>query len=213
MFGFEGLGCIYWHMVSKLLLSVQENFFSALEQDAGDATCRRLGSLYYRVREGIGFNKTPGEYGAFPTDPYSHTPGHGGARQPGMTGQVKEEILSRFGELGLRVAGGQVNFEPALLRTCEFTSGARRFRFLDVDGQWQTIEVPVSGLAFTWCQVPIVYRLRDGLPALTITWKDGSTQVLPALSLPAEPSSELFRRSGQVRQISVEFPAQALLGS
>jgi len=213
MFGFEGLGCIYWHMVSKLLLSIQENFFSALEQDAGDATRRRLGSLYYRVREGIGFNKTPAEYGAFPTDPYSHTPGHGGARQPGMTGQVKEEILSRFGELGLRVADGQVRFEPGLLRACEFTSGARQFRFVDVDGQWRTIGVPVSGLAFTWCQVPVVYRLRDGLPALTITWKDGSTQVLPALSLPAEASSELFRRSGQVRQISVEFPAQALLGS
>ena len=213
MFGFEGLGCIYWHMVSKLLLSIQENFFSALEQGAGDATCNRLGNLYYRVRQGIGFNKTPAEYGAFPTDPYSHTPGHGGARQPGMTGQVKEEILSRFGELGLRVAGGQVRFEPGLLRACEFTSGARQFRFVDVDGQWRTIGVPVSGLAFTWCQVPVVYRLRDGLPALTITWKDGSTQVLPALSLPAEPSSELFRRSGQVRQISVEFPAQALLGS
>ncbi|HSF77740.1 MAG TPA: hypothetical protein VLA38_03915, partial [Steroidobacteraceae bacterium] len=213
MFGFEGLGCIYWHMVSKLLLSIQENFFSALEQGAGDATCNRLGNLYYRVRQGIGFNKTPAEYGAFPTDPYSHTPGHGGARQPGMTGQVKEEILSRFGELGLRVAGGQVRFEPGLLRACEFTSGARQFRFVDVDGQWRTIGVPVSGLAFTWCQVPVVYRLRDGLPALTITWKDGSTQVLPALSLPAEPSSGLFRRSGQVRQISVEFPAQALLGS
>ena len=29
MFGFRGLGCIYWHMVSKLLLAVQENFFVA----------------------------------------------------------------------------------------------------------------------------------------------------------------------------------------
>ena len=27
MFGYEGLGCIYWHMVSKLLLAVQECFF------------------------------------------------------------------------------------------------------------------------------------------------------------------------------------------
>jgi hypothetical protein len=33
------------------------------------------------------------------------------------------------------------------------------------------------------------------------------------LSLPSETSSELFRRSGEVRQILVEFPAQALLGS
>ena len=29
-FAFEGLGSIYWHMVSKLLLSVQENLFHAL---------------------------------------------------------------------------------------------------------------------------------------------------------------------------------------
>ena len=28
-FGYEGLGCIYWHMVSKLLLAVQETYFRA----------------------------------------------------------------------------------------------------------------------------------------------------------------------------------------
>ena len=28
---------------------------------------------YYDIREGIGFNKTPEEYGAFPSDPYSGT--------------------------------------------------------------------------------------------------------------------------------------------
>ncbi|CAN0044150.1 unnamed protein product, partial [Discosporangium mesarthrocarpum] len=43
---------------------------------------------------------------AFPTDPYSHTNRHG-AQQPGMTGQVKEEIVTRFGELGVRIEGGQ----------------------------------------------------------------------------------------------------------
>jgi hypothetical protein len=120
MFGFEGLGCIYWHMVSKLLLAVQENFFDALERGDNLATCQRLGKLYYRVRQGLGFNKSPSEYGAFPADPYSHTPKHAGAQQPGMTGSVKEEILSRFGELGIRVSNGQAHFEPALLRTREF---------------------------------------------------------------------------------------------
>ena len=39
-----------------------------------------------------------------------------GAKQPGMTGQVKEEILTRFGELGVRVEEGAIVFEPALLR-------------------------------------------------------------------------------------------------
>jgi hypothetical protein len=213
MFGFEGLGCIYWHMVSKLLLALQENFFAALEGNAGAEVCQRLGGLYYRVREGIGFNKTPTEYGAFPTDPYSHTPGHGGAQQPGMTGQVKEEVLSRFGELGLRVAGGEVRFDPRLLRAREFSSETRRFRFLDVLGQWQELTVPTSGLVFTWCQVPIVYRLRSaGRATLAITLQDGSIQTLPQLSLPASVSSELFRRSGHIRQIALDFPLEALLG-
>jgi hypothetical protein len=35
MFGYEGLGCIYWHMVAKLLLAVQERVFEAA--DAGGA--------------------------------------------------------------------------------------------------------------------------------------------------------------------------------
>ena len=45
-------------------------------------------------------------YGAFPTDPYSHTPAGKGAQQPGMTGQVKEDVISRFGELGVEVKNG-----------------------------------------------------------------------------------------------------------
>ena len=213
MFGFEGLGCIYWHMVSKLLLAMQENFFAALAGNAGTEVCQRLGGLYYRVREGIGFNKTPAEYGGFPTDPYSHTPGHSGAQQPGMTGQVKEEVLSRFGELGLRVAGGEVRFDPRLLRAREFTSETRRFQFVDVHGQWQELTVPTSGLVFTWCQVPIVYRLRsEGRPTLTVTLQDGSIQTMTQLALPASVSSELFRRSGHIRQISLDIPRGALLG-
>jgi hypothetical protein len=212
MFGFEGLGCIYWHMVSKLLLALQENFFAALDGNSADEVCQSLGALYYRVREGIGFTKTPVEYGAFPTDPYSHTPGHGGAQQPGMTGQVKEEVLSRFGELGVRVAGGQVRLDPRLLRAREFSPEARLFRFLDVDGEWQQLAVPASGLAFTWCQVPIIYRLRSAeRPTLTITRRDGSTEMLPPLSLPAELSAEIFRRSGEIRQISLDLPRNALL--
>ncbi len=214
MFGFEGLGCIYWHMVSKLLLATQENFFAAIDSGAGTDICQRLGGLYYRVREGIGFNKTPAEYGAFPTDPYSHTPGHGGAQQPGMTGQVKEEVLSRFGELGVRVAEGSVRFEPRLLRACEFSSATRRFRFVDVGGQWQELAVPASGLAFTWCQVPIVYRLRDeGAPALSITRHDGRIETWSQLSLPAHLSSELFRRSGHIARIELDIPKGALLGA
>jgi hypothetical protein len=212
MFGFEGLGCIYWHMVSKLLLAVQENFFTALDDKADPATCSRLGHLYYRVREGIGFNKTPAEYGAFPIDPYSHTPGHSGAQQPGMTGQVKEEILTRFGELGLRVIEGSIRFQPRLLRRCEFPDETRKLRFLDVEGKWNDLVVSRRSIAFTYCQVPITYRLVDQ-PAATInlTYGDGQITELNELGLPPEMSAELFERSGHVRRVEVRFSERLLL--
>jgi hypothetical protein len=211
MFGFEGLGSIYWHMVSKLMLAVLENFFAALDQNTDAATVTRLGQLYYRVREGIGFNKTPAEYGAFPTDPYSHTPKHGGARQPGMTGQVKEEILCRFGELGARISNGVVRFQPSLLRKREFLAESRDTGYVDVDGSWQTIKVPASGLAFTWCQVPIIYELNDdAVPGIAIVRDDGKEVRLQNLALPAEESSELFERRGRIRLLTVTFASTAL---
>ncbi|MGI9248981.1 MAG: hypothetical protein ACR2QI_08180 [Woeseiaceae bacterium] len=211
MFSFEGLGSIYWHMVSKLMLAVLENYFAALSQGADDPVCQRLGQLYYRIREGIGFNKTPAEYGAVPTDPYSHTPKHSGARQPGMTGQVKEEILCRFGELGVRVSDGAVRFQPDLLRAREFMTESRDTGYVDVDDNWQTIAVPRNGLVFTWCQVPVIYKLDDDAdPSLTITWNSGKTKTLPHLALSAEQSAELFQRSGRIRQLNINLRANML---
>jgi hypothetical protein len=136
MFGYEGLGCIYWHMVAKLLLAVQENVFAAADQQAPELPA--LVAHYRRVRDGLGYRKTAAAYGAFPADPYSHTAGEGGAQQPGMTGQVKEEILTRWGELGLRMRDGQVHFNPVLL---------------------DAVEVPEEGaLRFTLGRVPYAYR-------------------------------------------------------
>jgi hypothetical protein len=211
MFGFEGLGSIYWHMVSKLMLAVEENFFSCVEQGESDELTNQIASLYYRVRDGIGFNKTPLEYGAFPMDPYSHTPKHAGAQQPGMTGQVKEEILTRFGELGLRIKEGQVSFVPSLLQSCEFIQEPKPFRYLDVDKQWKEIDVPAMGLAFTWCQLPIVYQLNDEVESsLTVTYSDGKQQTYSQLSLSTEESTEIFLRSGQIQQITLTISTDHL---
>ena len=136
MFGYEGLGCIYWHMVAKLLLAVQERVFEAADPAAPELPA--LQGLYRRVREGLGYRKSAAAYGAFPADPYSHTAGEGGAQQPGMTGQVKEEILARWGELGLRVRGGRVHFQPVLLDEAELPAG--------------------TALQFTLARVPYSYR-------------------------------------------------------
>ena len=214
MFGFEGLGSIYWHMVAKLLLAVQENFFMALDGNGDATTLGRLGDFYYRVRAGIGFNKTPGEYGAFPTDPYSHTPKHAGARQPGMTGQVKEEVLTRFGELGIRVSGGEVSIDPALLRAREFGEDSRQFRYLDVFNTWRHIDIGASSLAFTWCQVPVVYVLDESAEAgIEVELDDGTRSRLDDFRLPAAVCADIFERTGRIRRITATFGHDRLFGN
>ena len=214
MFGYEGLGSIYWHMVSKLLLAVAEHFIAAQESGVDEATVNRLGELYYRIRAGIGFNKTPLEYGAFPVDPYSHTPKHAGARQPGMTGQVKEEIITRFIELSARVRNGEIAIEPALLRRREFIATARTFCYLDVDNNWQTLDLPAASLAFTWCQLPFVYVLDDTAePGLEIEFDDGNTSQFPTSVLSRDLSAQVFERTGRIRKVTVMVRTAQLFGN
>jgi len=69
--------------VSKLLLAVQECCLKAIEEDADPVVTGKLLDHYYEIEAGIGVHKSPELYGAFPTDPYSHTPQHRGAQQPG----------------------------------------------------------------------------------------------------------------------------------
>ncbi|MCG7587971.1 hypothetical protein, partial [Photobacterium sp. OFAV2-7] len=213
MFGYEGLGCIYWHMVSKLLLAVQENYFAAWERDPHSKATQKLSEYYYKVRLGIGFNKTPENYGAFPTDPYSHTPKHAGAQQPGMTGQVKEEILTRFGELGLCVEEGIIHFKPSLLRKSEFLSSGERFDFITLAGENQTVVLPEDTLAYTYCQVPVIYRLlEEGEGAIKVVLNNNDSVFVPGLSLGDEFSHHIFARSGTVKEITVSIPSSMLLG-
>ena len=115
MYGYEGLGSIYWHMVAKLLVAVQDSAVRSVQSDANSDAVRRLVDGYFKVRDGMGFRKSPLEHGAIPIDPYSHTPRHAGAQQPGMTGLVKEELLVRHAELGIYVREGSLMFDSLFL--------------------------------------------------------------------------------------------------
>ncbi len=128
-----------------------------------------------------------------------------------MTGQVKEEVLTRFGELGIRVRDGAVRFDPRLLRACEFSLQSTRFRYLGVNDEWQELAIPPRALAFTWCRVPISYEIRAGSePTMAVTWRDGKEQTLPTPAMNESRSSELFRRSGRIQKISIYVDADHL---
>ncbi len=201
-YAYEGLGSIYWHMVSKLLLAAQECYQQATDEGADPAVIKGLGAAYYDIREGIGFNKSPAVYGAFPTDPYSHTPFGGGARQPGMTGQVKEEILTRLGELGVLVRRGTLCFEPTLLKSEEFISEAQPFAYIDTKGEERELSLVPGSLAFTICQTAVVYA--QGAGAKIVVSRAGQEPVtISGNCLDEATTQSIFDRDGQVELLQV----------
>ncbi|MCQ2595337.1 MAG: hypothetical protein MJ196_08740 [Treponemataceae bacterium] len=179
-YAYEGLGSIYWHMCSKLLLAVQENLLKAYAQNKAELAVK-LTEAYYEVRKGLGSNKTPEIYGAFPADPYSHTPYLQGAKQPGMTGQVKEEVLTRWGELGITIEGGIASFNPLFLKKAE----------IKADGT----------LNFTWCGVPVTYKFGKG----TENYISVSGNKRNGNALTEGETKDLFLRQGKISAIEVEF--------
>lgn len=205
-FGYEGLGSIYWHMVSKLLLAVQEIGVQAIEAQQDDKLVGRLLDHYYEIQAGIGVHKSPDLYGAFPIDPYSHTPAGKGAQQPGMTGQVKEDILTRLRELGVRVEKGQLAFQPHLVRKSEFLEERSRFLHSDVKGRSVQLELDKDSLAFTYCQVPVIYKRSHGDKSLNVRYSDGKTLTFDNLVLDVKTSTKIFRRTGEVDRLIVSFP-------
>ncbi|MBI1753881.1 MAG: hypothetical protein HY014_09360 [Acidobacteria bacterium] len=197
---YEGLGCIYWHMVSKLLLAVDEARGRTAPDDA--ATLSRLNAHYQAIREGIGVHKSPADYGAIPTDPYSHTPGFAGAQQPGMTGQVKEDCLTRLSETGLQITAGRLRFRPELVSESEFLSKHGILRYVDVHGQEASLPLVPGSLAFTFCQVPVVVR-REGPPRILVVRRDGAVKETLGLELDVPASTALFGRDGSIRSLEV----------
>jgi hypothetical protein len=184
MYGYEGIGSIYWHMVGKLLVAVQESYWRALDQRSDHV--QALAESYRRIRAGLGFCKDPVTYGAIPTDCYSHTPSHSGAKQPGMTGQVKEEIITRFGELGLRVNRGAIFLQPGLLEIDQL--------------------VPSDSEAeFSYCETS--FSIVRGSEPLTRVMRSGVwSEPRPGLELPRDVSGEILGRTGSVDSVEFTIP-------
>ena len=201
-FAYEGLGSIYWHMVSKLVLAVQE----LIPTDSSDPHKEELISFYRALRDGLGINKNPSLYGAIPTDAYSHTPEGTGAQQPGMTGQVKEDILIRLAELGVHVSGGRIGFRTDLLSPEELLEHSGEFSMPTLDGSQLNLNLPAGSMAYSFCQVPVIYLGGQESSSVSVELLDGSTESFADMRIPAGLSREIFNRSGKVARIQVRFP-------
>ena len=207
-FGYEGLGSIYWHMVSKLGLAVSENVFAAIEAGASTDVVDALKVHLEAVRHGIGAEKTPTAYGAFPSDPYSHTPENAGVKQPGMTGQVKEDVLARFAEIGVHIEQGCLCFRMSTFDRGELLSQSETLRFYGLDREVRTIDVPANGFGFTLFQVPVIYSPGE-TDKICVYLTDGKQVEFEGNSLDDATSRELFNRTGVVDRVECQC---AILG-
>ncbi len=161
-----------------------------------------LKKLYRTVRGGLGFNKEPHEWRAFPQDAYSHTLFGGGAKQPGMTGQVKEEIITRFSELGVIIENGQITFDCNLVYDGEFLSEKTDFEFVRIDNQREKISLDKNMLAFTFCQTPVVYK-KCQKSEITVEYMSGESVIIKGNTLPCDLSKSVFERENTIRKIIV----------
>jgi hypothetical protein len=201
---YEGLGCIYWHMVSKLLLAVAEIIDEAAKTSVDPVLISKLKDMYQEIKQGIGVHKNPEQYGAFPTDPYSHTPSFSGVQQPGMTGQVKEDILSRFIELGIRINKGILSFDPVLLNANEFLrfNNDDNMRISKLYGSTlDDCENP--SFCFTFCGIPVIYQISE-VQRVEVVYEN-STFKSYQLELSPELSRSVFLREKLIKSIKVSF--------
>ena len=100
-----------------------------------------------------------------------------GVQQPGMTGQVKEDIISRFFELGVHVQDGQITFCPIMLTDADFKSS--------------NLSPQHGELRFSYCGTEIIYRKTcKGTGSVTLT---------------PEQSQHIFARDGEIKQLIIEL--------
>ena len=119
-----------------------------------------------------------------------------------MTGQVKEDIISRFGELGVLIRNGKIQFNPGLLNKNEFLNKSQIFRYYDLDSNHQPLMLDTGMLAFTLCQVPVIYIISKD-QKIIITKKVGIEEEITGLTLERDLSRMIFRREGIISKIKV----------
>jgi hypothetical protein len=104
------------------------------------------------------------------------------------------------------VESGQIVFRPVLLRASEWRDEPATFEYTDVLGVDGTVDLPAGSLAFTFCQVPVVYKQAETLKVRAVK-ADGTAVECPHGRIPADLSQSIFGRLGEVDLIEVGTPA------
>ena len=209
-FAYEGIGSIYWHMVSKLRYAVQELQIQSIEQQISKEVKKRINDHYGDICRGIGVHKTPKQYGAFSTDPYSHTPLGKGVQQPGMTGQVKEDVICRLRELGMVISNGEIHFIPEMIKQKDFTVEDQIIDFTNVQGDTVRYQLSKGSLFFSICQTPIICKIGNTNTIIVHT-TEKKQEIMVDMYIHKKFSDTIFSRHGFISLIEVTIDKSKIL--
>ncbi len=184
MYKFEGIGCVYWHQNAKFALALletaqRERLINSQSKNEEDFT--KIYAAYNELLQGFIYRKSPKECAAIPIEPYSHTSFNKKSEQPGMTGQVKESVIMRRGELGVSVLDGKISFDSAFLRDGEF----------DENGE----------IHFSCYGVQCCYKKSDKRGISIVD--SGIANIFESYTLSDEISNKVFLRTGGISAIEI----------
>ena len=92
--------------------------------------------------------------------------------------------------------------KPHLLRKEEFLEEEMTFNYINLDGEPEEFRLEKNSLGFTYCQVPVIYKIEDK-EKITVFMNDRSRLVFDGLHVDTIVSSSLFERKGEIQRIEV----------
>ena len=192
-------------MVAKLLVTAGECFIEADSTGESQEVIQRLAKVYHRIRDGLGFRRTAQQFGGIAIDAYSHTPAQRGAQQPGMTGQVKEELITRRMELGVSFQEGTIQFNPRLLAAEEWLPSPTVWSLPNEHSGRTELTLDADSLGFQCWGIPVVYRRVDGPANIHLISNEG-THTVEGHIIDEDTSANICSHHSPYIRIDVDVP-------
>ena len=71
-----------------------------------------------------------------------------------------------------------------------------------VDGSKNQIQLKKNSLAFTTCQVPVIYKIHT-ISKIVLNYKNGETKTFDSLELNKEESKKIVQRTNEISLVEV----------
>jgi hypothetical protein len=86
----------------------------------------------------------------------------------------------------------------------EFLTKNQEVTFINVIGLKNNMLLEKDSLAFTYCQVPIIY-IKSTTNQMELFYENGTNEIVNSLVLDIEKSKKVFQRTGEIVKIKVSI--------